>query len=49
MTQGRKTQKNINCILVWVGLEVVIVMLDRAKAMRFPQTFILQLQEMSKR
>ena len=38
-----------NCILVWLRSEVVIVMLERNKAKRFPQTFILQLQEMSKR
>jgi hypothetical protein len=49
MTRGRKTQKNVKLILVWVELEVVIIMFDRAKAMRFQQTFILQLQEMSKR
>jgi hypothetical protein len=42
-------QKNVNCTLVWAGLEVEIVMLDRSKVMRMPQVFILHVQEMSKR
>jgi hypothetical protein len=51
MTPGRKnTEKcQMHSAVELVELEFVILILDRAKVMRMPQTFILHLQEMSKR
>jgi hypothetical protein len=53
-TEG-KTQKNTKyhlvcvCVCVCVGLKAAILIFERSKTTRIPQTLILHLQEMSKR